>query len=331
MVWIRVIAATAAALISLAASSLAQDWPNRSVRIVAPYAAGGASDVVGTIITENLNKRFNDRFRLDNQPGRGGLTGSVAVARAAPDGYTFLLSSLSTHVFSPLAARSYNPVTDFTNVAFIGGSPVVLAVHPSLNVHSLNELTAMLRRRREPWSFASYGVGTLGQVFGEYWARKEGFRLAHKRQDGPPTDDLIAGRIPIGAINATFALAPSRRGELILLAVSSARRLPELDGVPTFQELGHPDLVATHWYGLSAPKRLPAGITNRMSEAIAAVIDDPMVQKRFTTVGFELDKKSPAEFSAFVRAEVIKWAPVLRGSIEPKQPRKQPGRSGTPI
>jgi tripartite-type tricarboxylate transporter receptor subunit TctC len=102
--------------------------------------------------------------------------------------------------------------------------------------------------------------------------------------------------------------------------------------VPTFQELGYPDLVATNWYGLSAPKRLPASITTRMSEAIAAIIDDPMVQKRFTTVGFELDKKSPEEFSAFVRAEVIKWAPLLRGSVNPKQQRKQErGPPGTPI
>jgi Tripartite tricarboxylate transporter family receptor len=113
-----------------------------------------------------------------------------------------------------------------------------------------------------------------------------------------------------------------RRGELIPLAVSSARRLPGLDEVPTFQELGYPDLVATNWYGLSAPKRLPASIATRMSEAIAAVIDDPVVQKRFATFGFELDKKSPEEFSAFVRAEVIKWAPLLEGSIAPRSNRE---------
>ena len=320
---VRAIIATAAALISLTASSLAQDWPNRSVRIVSPFAAGSASDIVGNIIAENLSKQFNHRFLVENEAGRGGQLGSVAVARAAPDGYTLLLPSLATHVFSALVARSFNPVADFTNVAFIGGPPVVLAVHPSLNVHSLSELTAVLRKRREPWRYVSSGIGTLGHLLGEYWAQKEGLRLAHGRHDGPgqSTDDLIAGRIPIGSISATTALL--RRRELILLAVSSARRLPELDGVPTFRELGYPDLVATNWYGVSAPRRLPVSIATRMSEAIAVVIDDRMVQERFTTFGFELDKKSPEEFSAFVRAEVIRWAPLLKGSINPKQERKQ--------
>ena len=324
----RLIVATTAALIFLTVPSLAQDWPSRSVRIVSPFAAGGASDVLGNVIAENLSKRFNHRFIVENLAGRGGQIGSVAVARAAPDGYTFLLPSLSSHVFSPLVARSFNPVADFTNIAFIGGSPIVLAVHPSLNVHSLTELTAMLRKRREPWRYVSPGVGTLGHLLGEYWAQKEGLMLAHG--PGQSTDDLIAGRIPIGSINATTALL--RRQELIPLAVSSARRLPELDGVPTFRELGYSDLVASNWYGLSAPKRLPASIATRMSEASAAVIDDPTVQMRFTTAGFEFDKKSPEEFSAFVRAEVIRWAPLLRGSINPKQPPKpKQGPSGTPI
>jgi tripartite-type tricarboxylate transporter receptor subunit TctC len=324
----RLIVATTAALIFLTVPSPAQDWPSRSVRIVSPFAAGGASDVLGNVIAENLSKRFNHRFIVENLAGRGGQIGSVAVARAAPDGYTFLLPSLSSHVFSPLVARSFNPVADFTNIAFIGGSPIVLAVHPSLNVHSLTELTAMLRKRREPWRYVSPGVGTLGHLLGEYWAQKEGLMLAHG--PGQSTDDLIAGRIPIGSINATTALL--RRQELIPLAVSSARRLPELDGVPTFRELGYSDLVASNWYGLSAPKRLPASIATRMSEAITAVIDDPAVQRRFAADGFELDKKSPEEFSAFVRGEVIKWAPLLRGSINPKQQRKQErGPPGTPI
>jgi tripartite-type tricarboxylate transporter receptor subunit TctC len=320
---VRAITAIAAALISLTVSSLAQDWPSRSVRIVSPYAAGGASEIVGNVIAESLSKRFNHRFLVENEAGRSGQIGSLAVARAAPDGYTFLLPSLTTHVFSPLIARSFNPVADFTNVAFIGGPPVVLAVHPSLNVHSLSELTAVLRRRREPWRYVSSGVGTLGHLLGEYWAQKEGLRLAHARHDGPgqSTDDLIAGRIPIGSITATTALL--RRQELILLAVSSARRLRALDGVPTFQELGYADLVATSWYGVSAPRRLPVSIATRMNEAMAVIIDDPMVQQQFTTFGFELDKKSPEEFSALVRAEVIRWAPLLRGSTNPKQEPKQ--------
>src|SRR5439155_1784242 len=120
MLLVRAITATAAALISFTASSLAQEWPNRSVRIISPFAAGGASDFVGNVIAENLSKRFKHSFLVENQAGRGGQIGSVGVARAAPDGYTFLLPSLVTHVFSPLVARSFNPVADFTNIAFVG-------------------------------------------------------------------------------------------------------------------------------------------------------------------------------------------------------------------
>jgi tripartite-type tricarboxylate transporter receptor subunit TctC len=335
---VRSLACGCVASAVLVGAATAQDWPTRAVRIVSPFATGGASDIVGNIIAEHLGEQFKQRFVVENQAGRGGLTGSLAVTRAAPDGYTFLLPSMASHVFGPLVSRSFNPVTDFTNVALIGGPPVVIAVHPSLNVHSLKELAALLRKRQEPWRFVSPGVGTLGHLLGEYWAQKEGVRLSHARYDGrsQPTDDLIAGRVPIGTISTTLALL--RRRELIPLAVSSARRLPGLDEVPTFQELGHSDLIATNWYGLSAPRRLPASIATRMNAAIAAAIDDPAVQRRLvTTAGFELDKKSPEEFSAFVRAEVIKWAPILRAPTNPKQPspkqqRKQERRASvTPI
>jgi len=225
------------------------------------------------------------------------------------------------------SGRVFNPVTNFTNVAFIGGSPVVLAVHPSLDVRSLKALTALLQKRQEPWRFASSGVGTLGHLLGEYWAQKEGIRLAHAPSTSA-TDDLIAGRVPIGSINATTAQL--RRGELVLLAVSSARRLPGLDDVPTFQELDHPDLVATNWYGVSAPKGLPATITTRMNEAVGAVQDDARSAERLVKAGLELDRKSPAEFSAFIRAEVLRWAPLVKPLMNPKQKQKQKG-GGTPI
>jgi len=163
--------ATAAGLIFLTGASLAQDGP------IVPCASCrrsrfAASDIVGNVVAENLTRRFNHCFLVENQAGRGGQIASVAVARAAPGGYTFLLPSLATRVFSPLVARSFNPVADFTNIAFIGGSPAVLAVHPSLNVHSLNELTAMLRKRAEPWRHVSSGVGTPGHLLGEYWAHR---------------------------------------------------------------------------------------------------------------------------------------------------------------
>ena len=315
--------ATAGALLICCVPASAQNWPAKPVMLVSPFASGGASDFVGKIIADELSRRFKQQFVLENISGGGGRTGSLAITRAKPDGYTFLLSSMATHVIVPLDAGSYNPLRDFTNVAFIGGTPVVIVVHPSLEVRSISELVALLQRRKEPWRFASSGRGTLGQMVAEMWARKDGFSLSYVSYDAPgqAMKELMAGHSPIGAVSSTAAIL--RQKDLIPLAVSSAQRMPNLNNVPTFQELGYPELVATSWYGIAAPKGLPATITNRMSNAVAAALDDPATKEKLVKAGLELNKRSPAEFSAFIKAELAKWGPVLGVKQPEKQEQKQ--------
>ena len=246
----------------LTCTAMAQDWPTRAVRIVSPFAAGGSSDTVGRVIGESLSEKFGQQFVLENRGGAGGLVGSAQVASAPADGYTFLISSIGTHVIAPLtsAKAGYDPVTSFTNVAYVGGPPIVIVVHPSLGVKSLSELVALLKKQPEPMPYVSPGPGTLGHLVGEYWAEKEKVRLAHVayKGSGQAMNDLVAGHVKLGSLTWTAALGQMKGGTVIPIAVSSARRMPGFESVPTLRELGYADMAVTTWFGFAAPANLPA-------------------------------------------------------------------------
>lgn len=316
---LRAAALSLALAIAVSTTTSAQDWPNRAVRIVSPFAAGGSSDTVGRVIGENLSERFGQQFVLENRGGAGGLIGSAQVASAPPDGYTFLISSIGTHVIAPLtsAKAGYDPVTSFTNVAYVGGPPIVIVVHPSPGVKSLSELLAVLKKQTEPMPYVSPGPGTLGHLVGEFWAEKEKVRLAHiaYKGSGQAMNDLVAGHVKLGSLTWTAALGQMKGGTVIPIAVSSARRMPGFESVPTLRELGHPDMVATTWFGFAGPANLPAPITKQMNEAIGAALDNPKVGGRLIGSGFELEKMSPAELSAFIKDDLVKWAPLAKRLI----------------
>jgi tripartite-type tricarboxylate transporter receptor subunit TctC len=318
----RIVGAIAAAistLVVVCTPVAGQDWPTRSVRIVSPFAAGGSSDTVGRVIGESLSEKFGQQFVLENRGGAGGLIGSAQVASSPPDGYTFLISSIGTHVIAPLtsAKAGYDPVTSFTNVAYVGGPPIVIVVHPSLGVKSLGELLALLKKQSEPMPYVSPGPGTLGHLVGEYWAEKEKVRLAHVayKGSGQAMNDLVAGHVKLGSLTWTAALGQMKGGTVIPIAVSSARRMPGFENVPTLKELGHADMAATTWFGFAAPANLPATITQQMNEAIGAALDNPKFGGRLVASGFELERMSPAELTAFVKNDLMKWAPLAKRLI----------------
>ncbi len=303
----------------LATTATAQDWPNRAVRVVSPFAAGGSSDTVGRVIGEALSEKFGQQFVLENRGGAGGLIGSAQVASAPADGYTFLISSIGTHVIAPLTSpkAGYDPVTSFTNVAYVGGPPIVMVAHPSLGVKNLSELVALLKKQTEPMPYVSPGPGTLGHLVGEYWAEKEKVRLSHVayKGSGQAMNDLVAGHVKLGSLTWTAALAQMNGGTVIPIAVSSARRMPGFESVPTLRELGHPDMAVTTWFGFAGPANLPAAVTKQMNEAIGAVLDNPKVGGRLIASGFELEKMSPAALTAFIKDDLVKWAPQAKRLI----------------
>jgi tripartite-type tricarboxylate transporter receptor subunit TctC len=323
-----IVAAVAGALLAAclpAAAANAQDWPRKPVRIVSPFAAGGSSDTMGRIVAENLSQRMRQQFYVENRGGAGGLIGSALVANSLPDGYTFLISSIGTHVIAPATSANpgYDPIAGFTHVAFVGGPPTVIAVNPALGVRSLAELLALLKRRSEALPYVSPGPGTIGNLIAEYWAERESVKLAHVayKGSGQAITDLIAGHVQMGSMTWTAALGQMQAKTIIPLAVSSTRRMPEFAEVPTLKELGYPDLAVTTWFGFAAPAGLPAEITLRMNQEIGNALDAPAVKDRLVAEGFELEKMSPQEVTAFVRAGFERWGPLAKRLMAADAPK----------
>jgi len=308
---------TAAAWMAVATSQ-AQDWPSKPVRIIAPFAAGGGSDTLGRILATQLTEQLGAQFYVENRGGAGGLIGTAAAAKADPDGYTFVMSSVATHVIAPATstAPGFHPLRDFTHVAFIGGPPTVIAVHPTLGVKTLRDLIAKVKTMGQPVPYVSPGPGTLGNLIAISLAKSSDIPLSHitYKGAGQAVTDLLAGHVKLGSITLTAALGHIRARSIIPLAVSSANRLAGLPDVPTLKELGYPDLTATTWFAVSAPAGLPADIVLRMNRELAKAIQSPAVQQRLTVEEIETANMSPSEFTKFVENEILRWTAVVKAS-----------------
>jgi tripartite-type tricarboxylate transporter receptor subunit TctC len=298
----------------------AQAWPSRPVKFIAPFAAGGTSDVLGRIAAEHLKAKLQQQFYVENRVGAGGLIGSHEVALAEPDGYTFVVSGIASHVIAPAFSRNppYDGLRDFTHVAYLGGPPVVLVVHPSLGARSFKDFLELARRAPEGLDYVSSGVGTHGFLFAEDMARREHLKLTHVPYKGsnPAMLDLVAGHVKIGAMAWSSAVEQIRAGNVLALGISAETRLPGFPDVPTFRELGYPDLVAATWFGLSGPAKLSSAISHRLNAAILDVMHESDVHKQLAQDGVEIRFLSPEEFTKFVQNETARWAPLAK-SIGP--------------
>jgi tripartite-type tricarboxylate transporter receptor subunit TctC len=291
-------------------------WPTKPVRIVAPFAAGGAADTLGRIVADPLSGIFRQQFYVENRVGAGGLIGAASVAAAAPDGYTFVVSGVASHVIAP--ALSPNPgfdaLRDFSHVAYLGGPPVVIIVHPSLAVASYRDLIAYAKRSPRALDYISPGTGTHGFLFAENLARREGIKLTHipYKGAGPALMDLVGGHVPIGSITFSSAAAQIRSRAVRALAVSSENRLPNFPDIPTFKEMGYGDLVAETWFALSGPARLPADIVRSLSGAIGDILRRPEVQARMAQDEIEIRDMSPEQVTTHITQEIARWSPLAK-------------------
>ncbi len=300
--------------ISLAPAALAQDWPARPVKIIAPFAPGGSADTLGRIISEQLSEAFKQQFFVENKPGAGGVVGSQQAAHAEKDGYTLVISGIASHVIAPIinSSTGYDPVKDFTHVAYLGGPPIVIVVNPKLGVKTLAELIAYQKKTGEPLTYASPGAGTNGHLVAEYFARKAGVAVEHVPYRGaaPGITDVMAGHLTFGSMTWTTASGQIQAGAVIPLAVSSNERLPDYPNVPTLKELGYPELVCTTWFALSGPPGLPAEIVQRLNREVVKAMQSEPVQKRLKQDQILTEPMDAAQFTKFVSDEIARWKPI---------------------
>jgi tripartite-type tricarboxylate transporter receptor subunit TctC len=294
-------------------SAAAEDWPTRPVRIIAPFAPGGTADTLGRIAAEQLSDAWHQQFYVENRGGGGGVPASQAVSRMEPDGYNFVVSGIATHAIAPAVNPNsgYDPVKDFTHVAYFGGPPIVFIVPASLGVKTLGELVAYAKKTGEKLTYASPGTGTSGHLVAEYFADKAGITVEHipYRGAAPGVMDVMAGHLRFGSMTWTTASGQISAGTVVPLAVTSDRRLRDFPDIPTFKESGF-DLVSTTWFSLSGPPGLPKDIVDKVNQEVVTAFAKPEVQTRLRTEQILTEPMTPAQFSKFVEEEYLRWKPV---------------------
>ena len=307
-------ALTLSALMLGAAGAAHAAYPEKPIRIVVTFAAGGASDIVARVIAEPLGKSLGQAVIVDNKPGAGGTLGGQDVVRAPADGYTLMLSNSTPLSIGPFTVPKppYDPVKQFTHVAALGIAPVLIMSNPKTGPATLKDLP---KAAAAPgYTFGSGGPGSIGHIVGEMAKDAMKINMTHipYRGGAPMTTDLIAGTIPLGIDVITAFVPMVRSGQISALAVTSRSRSALLPEVPTVGELGWPQLVAENYFGVSGPAGLPKEVTDKLAKALAEIIVRPEVVKRFEELGIATVKMTSSEFGDLVAKQVKDWAPVIQ-------------------
>lgn len=303
-----------------ATGAAAQAWPQKSVRVIVPFAAGGTADTLGRIVSAKLSESLGQTFVIENRGGAGGVNGADLVAKSAPDGYTLVVSGIASHVIAPALAQSakfpFDPLRDFTHIALFGGPPAVFAVHPSLPFKTLPQFVTYAKAHPGTLNYGSPGNGTQGHLIAELFKQTAGIHIAHIPYKGASgaVVDLVAGHIHAVSNTLTTAGAQIRAGRARALAISSSERLADYGGVPTFRELGYANLVGTVWFSLSGPQGMPADIVARLNTETRRILQLPEVRERLRPDGIEPGTLDAKAFTEYVAAEIKRWGPVVRAS-----------------
>jgi tripartite-type tricarboxylate transporter receptor subunit TctC len=302
-------------LLALPGLARAQSWPARPVRVIVPFPPGGTTDVVARLVGQRLSATLGQPVVIENRAGAGGTVGSDLVAKSPPDGQAFVISNIASHGVGPSVYRTmpYDAVRDFTHVALMAEVPSVLVVSAASPIRSLADFIAAAKARPGQLTLASPGNGTSSHAKQELLKRSAGIETIHVpyRGSGPMMNDVAAGAVD--AMITTLVEA-GRNERFRLLAVTAARRVEGWPDVPTFPELGHPDLVASTWFGISGPAGLPEPIATRLNAEVLAALAHPEVAPRLVEAGATPRRMSAAEYQAFVAAEVARWAAVVQAA-----------------
>ena len=306
----------ASCLLGLAAQgALAQDYPQKPIKMITPYPPGGPTDVLARAVSPKLSERLGQPIVIDNRPGASGMIGADLVAKAAPDGYT-LLANASIHVINPSLYKNttYDAIKDFAPVGLIAEVPLVLVINPKLDVNSVKELIA--KAKAKPLNFASSGNGSAPHLAGEGFKIATGADIQHipYKGSGPAVADLIGGQVDFMFDSLPSSMPHIKSGRLKALAVTTKKRSGALPDVPTVAESGVPGFDVSTWYGIWAPAATPPAIVKKVSSELAAVVRLPEVRARLADLGAEAVGNTPEEFAAFNRSELAKWAKIVKDS-----------------
>ena len=313
---LKMLVAGLAAALSLSPAA-AQTYPTKPVKIVVPYTPGGATDIFARLIAQKLSQPLGQQVVVENRPGAGGNIGADIVAKAEPDGHTLVMATVATHAINPslYARMPYDAVRDFEPVAFVAGVPNVMEVNPkNVKAKSVAEFIAEAKAEPGKFSVASSGNGTSIHLSAELFKQMTGVDMVHVPYKGsaPAVNDLIAGQVDLMFDNLPASIQHIRAGALRPLAVTSAQRSPALPDVPTVAEAGVPGYEASSWFALYAPAKTPKEIVERLNAEVRKALEDPDMQKRFADLGGDIRPMSPAELTAFQKAELEKWAKVVK-------------------
>ena len=293
-------------------------YPTKPIRLVVPFPPAGTTDILARAIAQRWTETLGQSVVVDNRPGAGGNIGADLVAKAAPDGYTLLMGTVGTHAINPslYGKLPYDHVKDFTPVVLVAGVPNVLVVNPALPVQNVQELIAYAKANPAKLNFASSGSGTSIHLAGELFKVMTGVQMTHVPYKGsaPALQDLLGGQAQLMFDNLPSSLAPIRAGKLRALAVTSATRAPALSDVPTVAEAGVPGFEASSWFGVLAPAGTPAAIVTRLNAEAVKWLATPDAKEKMLANGANAVGGSPEDFAAFIQAETVKWAKVVKES-----------------
>ena len=292
------------------------DWPNRPVRVIVPFAAGGAADTLARSVTEGLSEAFGQQFVVENVTGAGGVIGVTALANSEPDNYTFGVINASTQVIGPAInpAVSYDPNEAFAYIAMLGGAPSVLAVHAGLGINTLDELVEAARNARPLMAYGSPGAATMVNMVPAKFFQDIEVEVEHIPYRGASEAlmDAVAGHVAFVSATVSTARPQLAAGTLVAVAISSPERMPDLPDVPTFADLGHPELSLLTWFGFAGPAGVDEDVVNRLNAEIRRILNSEAVSARLEGEGYVLLDFSPEEFFQYQLDQVATWGPVAR-------------------
>ncbi|WP_440534612.1 tripartite tricarboxylate transporter substrate binding protein BugE [Variovorax sp. YR566] len=308
-------ALSSAALALAAGPALAQSYPNRPIRLVVPFAPGGTTDIIARVISEPLARALGQPVIVENKAGGGGAVGTLEVARAAPDGYSLGMATISATAANPAINPKipYNPLTDFTPIINIAATPNVIAVHPSFPAKDYKAFLAEIKGAPGRYSYASSGTGGYAHLQMEIYKSLTGTFITHipYRGAGPAVNDTVAGQVPMIFDNLPSSQQFIKDHRLVPIVVAAPERLPSLPNVPTFKEVGLEPMNGLGWYGILGPKNMPKELIDKIHAAVMKALQDPAVRKRIEDAGSIVIGNTPQQFTAEIKDAYMDYKKVV--------------------